>query len=91
MCLTAAGWAALAASGVTAAASIHSTEQGRKSANRQRDGLLRAQAEADANAANTSNARLAARRRALSASSLTTGADVMSTGMLNGGKPTLGG
>lgn len=51
-----------------------------------------AQAAVDAKAAQSANARLAMRRKALTASSLVTGGgDVMSTGILNGGKPTLGG
>jgi uncharacterized protein HemX len=90
MCISA-GTAALIAAGAAAATTVYSTEQGRKNASKQRDSVLRQQADADATAAQTSNNRLAMRRRALSQSSLATGADVMSTGMLNGGKPTLGG
>jgi len=50
------------------------------------------QAAVDAKATQSSNARLAARRKALSANSLVTGGtgDVMSTGILNGGRATLG-
>jgi hypothetical protein len=53
---------------------------------------MKAQAQADATAAQTSNARLAQRRRAMASQSLLTGGgDVMSAGVLGGGKPTLGG
>jgi hypothetical protein len=59
------------------------------SATRKAPNPAAAQARADAMAAQGSNARLAARRKALANNSLVTG-DVMSTGVLNGGRPTLG-
>lgn len=50
------------------------------------------QAAVDGKAAQSANARLAMRRKALSASALATGGgDLMSTGVLGGGKTTLGG
>lgn len=90
MCISA-GTAGLIAAGLSAATAIHTTEQSRKDASKARSAQLRAAADADAMAAQSANSRRAARRRALSAQSLATGADVMSTGTLAGGKPTLGG
>ena len=91
MCVSAATAAVISAV-VGAGAAAYSADQSRKTANRRLDQERALAARTEANAANTANYRLAQRRRALSAQSLATGAeDVMSSGMLNGGKPTLGG
>ena len=72
-----------------------SVREARKARAEGREAGARAEAQqqqAEATAAQTANARLAHRRRAMSSQSLVTGGgDVMSTGLLNGGRPTLGG
>lgn len=81
--------AATAAPYATAAAALHGVEQSRKQANTQADRSRDAQANVDTMATQTANARLAQRRRALSASSLVT--DQSSSGMTSTGRATLGG
>jgi hypothetical protein len=72
------------AAGTSAVASIYGVDQQRKQANRARD----AQIKAETDAAQSANARLAARKRALAANSLV--AD-QSAGMASTGRATLGG
>lgn len=91
MCISAAallGYAATAgqvAGGLAAVKSLTSKPGGGPNA-------AEVQAAADARATQTANSRLAARRKALSSQSLATGGgDLMSSGVLAGGKPTLGG
>lgn len=86
MCLTAIlAAAAQAAPFVAAGAAIHGVEQSRKQANHMRD----AREKVDTTAAQSANARLALRRRALSSNSLV--ADQTSSGMASTGRATLGG
>ena len=68
-----------------AAATIYGATQGRGA----RKDAASAQANADAMATQTANARLAQRRRALSANSLIT--DQSTSGVANAGRVTLGG
>jgi len=91
MCISAATAAVISAV-VGAGAAVHSADQSRKAGNRALDNQRALAARAEAVAAGNANSRLSQRRRALSQQSLVTGAeDVMSSGILNGGKPTLGG
>ncbi|MEW6706613.1 MAG: hypothetical protein AB1430_17330 [Pseudomonadota bacterium] len=79
---------------VSAGAVVHSAEQQRKATHRAQDMAREEAAKAEATATQNANARIQQRRRALSANSLITGggsSDIMSSGVLNGGKPTLGG
>lgn len=90
MCLSAILAAAVtAAPYVGAAATLHGIDQSRKQANTQADRAREAQATVDTTATQNANARLAQRRRALSANSLVT--DQSSSGMASAGRVTLGG
>lgn len=85
MCLSAIlGGLAAAAPAAGVAATLYGIDQSRKQANHARD----AQTQADTMATQTANARLAQRRRALSANSLVSD---QSGGMANPGRATLGG
>jgi hypothetical protein len=89
MCLTLAtalGYAATASQVVGGIAAVRSLTKG----SGPDSGVELARTEAAA--AQTANAKTAARRRALRSNSLVTpSADVMSSGLLSGGRPTLGG
>lgn len=86
MCVSAAMMMAIASAG-SAAASIYSATRAGKGPDPAKE-----QAKADAMATQTANGRLAQRRTALRKNSLLTGgADTASSGVLGGGKPTLGG
>jgi len=86
MCISAIlGGLAAAAPAAGVAATLYRIDQSRKQANHARD----AQRLAETNAAQTANARLAQRRRALSANSLVT--DQGTSGMASTGRATLGG
>lgn len=82
-----AGTIAAVGSAVGAVAGLKSAHDARK-ASREAAG---AQGRADATAAQSANARTAMRRRALASQSLLTGGADLSSGVLGGGKPTLGG
>lgn len=84
MCISAAMLTA-AASATAAVGTIYGIDQSRKQANHARD----AQEKVDTTAAQSANARLAQRRRALSSNSLVT--DQTSSGMASTGRATLGG
>lgn len=86
MCISMAT-AALIGAGASAVGTIASIDNARRSRNHASD-AARAAAETEARAAQSSNATLAARRRAMKANSLTTDA---STGMASAGRATLGG
>jgi hypothetical protein len=91
MCISATAATVISAI-VGAGAAAHSADQSRKAAHSQLDQQRALTARSEAVAAGNANYRLGQRRRALSQQSLVTGAeDVMSSGILNGGKPTLGG
>ncbi len=87
MCISATMLTAVAAAG-SAVASIYGIDQSRKQANQARDAAAADQAKAESTATQTANARLAQRRRALSASSLVSD---QSSGMASAGRETLGG
>lgn len=87
MCISATMLTALASAG-SVAASIYGIDQSRKQANQARDAAAADQAKAETTATQTANARLAQRRRALSASSLVSD---QSSGMASTGRETLGG
>lgn len=72
------------------AASVASAAGGIYAATRKGPDAAKMQARADATAAQSANAKAAARKKALANNSLVA-SDVMSTGLLNGGRPTLGG
>lgn len=84
MCISAAMLTAAAAVG-SVGATLYGIDQSRKQANRMRD----AQEKVETTAAQTANARLAQRRRALAANSLVT--DQSTGGMASTGRATLGG
>lgn len=84
MCISAA-IAALA----TVGSAVYSADQQRKGIHAQMDQARDAQSKADTMATQTANARLAQRRRALSANSLVT--DSSTSGMASAGRATLGG
>lgn len=88
MCISAAMLTAMAA-GTAAVGTIYGIDQQRKAAHGQMDQARDAQAKADTMATQTANARLAQRRRALSANSLVT--DSSTSGMASAGRATLGG
>jgi hypothetical protein len=82
-----AGTAAAIGSAVGTVGGLYQADKARKDAKK----AAGAQDRSDAEAAQSSNARLAQRRRALSSQSLLTGGGDLSSGVLGGGKPTLGG
>jgi len=84
MCISAAMLTAIATT-TAAVGTVYSAEQSRKQASR----AAGAQDRADAMATQTANARLAQRRRALSANSLVS--DQSTSGMASTGRATLGG
>lgn len=84
MCISAAMLTAIGAA-TSAVGTIYAADQQRKQANHARD----AQAKAEADAAQSANARLAQRRRALASQSLVT--DQSTSGMASTGRATLGG
>ena len=93
MCVSAAvGWLAANAGAIGAIGSAVGAVASLKAAGKKGPDPAAMQAQADATAAQSSNARLAQRRKSLAGQSLLTGGgDIMSSGILNGGKPTLGG
>lgn len=93
MCISAAAtWLATNAATIGAVGGALGGVAAVTNATRSRPDPNAAQARADALAAQNANGRLAQRRKSLAKNSLVTGgSDVMSTGLLNGGKPTLGG
>lgn len=88
MCISASVLATMASLG-TAAATIYGIDQQQKAGYQARLAADTAQSKADAAATQTANARLAQRRRALSANSLVT--DQTSSSMASSGRSTLGG
>lgn len=86
MCVSA-GVATLIGSALSTAGSLYNADRQRKAANQAADAARDAQSKAETSAAQSSNARLAMRRRAIASSSLVTD----QTGMASSGRPTLGG
>lgn len=90
MCISAIlGGLAAAAPVAGVAATLYGIDQSRKTANHARDDARSAQEKVDTTATQNANARLAQRRRALSANSLVT--DQSTSGMASTGRATLGG
>lgn len=85
MCISAAMLTAIG-SATAAVGTIYGIDQQRKQANQARD----AQKKAETDAAQTANARLAQRRRALASQSLVTD-QATTSGMASAGRVTLGG
>lgn len=88
MCISAAMLAAIG-SATAAVGTIYGVDQQRKQANHARDAATAAAAKVETDAANSANARVAQRRRALAANSLVT--DQSASGMASTGRATLGG
>lgn len=90
MCISAAT-AMLIGSLASAAGTIYNADRQRKAAHEAADAARNAQAQAETSGAQTANARIAQRRRALAANSLVTDQSAGQTGMAAPGRTSLGG